>query len=144
MSAVQYWWATGLGLVALFLSLAFWDPAVNAGPDLCLFHRVTGVACAACGLTRAAAALAQGRFAESWRWHPLFVLVAAEAALFWVAWGVALRRARTPDPLPDLPRTTESPEMSALRRLAPRAAIATGLLLLLVWIVRLSTGTLPA
>lgn len=144
MSAVQYWWATGLGLVALFLTLAFWDPAFAGGPDLCLFHRATGVACAACGLTRAAAALAQGRFAESWRWHPLFAFVAAEAALFWLAWGVALRRGRATDPLPYLLQTPESPEMSALRRLAPRAAIATGLLLLLVWIVRLTTGTLPA
>lgn len=144
MSAVQYWWATGLGLVALFLALAFWDPAVAGGPDLCLFHRATGVACAACGLTRAAAALAQGRFAESWRWHPLFAFVAAEAALFWLAWGVALRRARPTGLLPHLPQTPGSPELSALRGLAPKAAIATGVLLLLVWLVRFATGTLPA
>ena len=68
------WWATGLGLVALFVALAFWDPASAGGPDFCLVHRVTGIACPGCGLTRAAAALAQGRFAESWRWHPLFAL----------------------------------------------------------------------
>ena len=144
MSAVRYWWATGLGLVALFLALAFWDPAVAGGPDLCLFHRATGVACAACGLTRAAAALAQGQFAESWRWHPLFALLAAETAIFWLAWGVALRRATTAGALSHLAETPETPAILALRRIAPRAAIATGVLLLLVWIVRLSTGTLPA
>jgi hypothetical protein len=144
MSAVQCWWATGLGLVALFLAFAFWDPAMAGGPDLCLFHRLTGIACPACGLTRAAAALAQGRLAESWRWHPLFGLLAAEAALFWLAWGVALRRARTSRALADTPATAAGPELTALRRLAPRAAFATGVLLLLVWIVRLTTGTLPA
>ncbi|MBP9143883.1 MAG: DUF2752 domain-containing protein [Thermoanaerobaculia bacterium] len=144
MSAVRYWWATGLGLVALFLALALWDPAVAGGPDLCLFHRATGVACAACGLTRAAAALAQGKFAESWRWHPLFALLAVEAAIFWLAWGVALRRARTATALSSTQEVPEPPDLLVLRRIAPKAAIATGLLLLLVWIVRLAAGTLPA
>lgn len=144
MPAVRYWWATGLGLVALFLALAFWDPAVAGGPDLCLFHRATGVACAACGLTRAAAALAQGRFAESWRWHPLFAFLAAEVAIFWLAWGVTLRRARTAGALSHGQEVREPPALLALRRIASKAAIATGVLLLLVWIVRLSTGTLPA
>lgn len=123
MSEVRWWWATGLGLVALFLALAFWDPAVAGGPDLCLFHRATGIACPSCGLTRAAAALAKGRFNESWRWHPLVAVVAFEAVGFWLLWGVA---------------------PAALRRLAPRVAIGTGVLLLLVWILRWTIGTLPA
>ena len=130
MSAVRYWWATGLGLVALFIALAFWDPAAAGGPDLCLFHRVTGVACPACGLTRAAAALARGELGASLRWHPLFLLLAAEAALFWCAWGVALRRGLR--------------GIATLRRLAPRVALGTGVLLLLVWLLRFTTGTLPA
>ena len=128
MSAVRIWWATGLGLVALLLALAFWDPATAGGPDLCLFHRATGIACPACGLTRAAAAFAHGELAESVHWHPLFLLLAAEAALLWLAWGVALR---------------ERPRLVALGRLAPRLAIGSGVLLLLVWILRLTTGTLP-
>jgi hypothetical protein len=144
MSAARYWWATGLGLVALFLALALWDPAVAGGPDLCLFHLATGVACAACGMTRAAAALAQGEFAESWRWHPLCAFLAAESAIFWLAWGVALRRATTAGALSHLEEARETPALLALRRIAPRAAIVTGVLLLLVWIVRLGTGTLPA
>ena len=155
------WWATGLGLVALFVALAFWDPASVGGPDFCLVHRVTGIACPGCGLTRAAAALAQGRFAESVRWHPMFGLLAAEAALFWLAWGRALRRERTscpparpratpetdgaprsPQP-PTAPLSPPSAERIALRRIAPRAVIATGALLLLVWVVRFAFGTLP-
>ncbi len=155
------WWATGLGLVALFVALAFWDPASVGGPDFCLVHRVTGIACPGCGLTRAAAALVQGRFAESVRWHPMFGLLAAESALFWLAWGRALRREQTASPpartratpetrgaprSPVSPRSPISPpsaERIALRRIAPRAAIATGVLLLLVWVVRFTTGTLP-
>ena len=132
MPAARYWWATGLGLVALLLAFAFWDPATAGGPDLCLFHRVTGVACPACGLTRAAAAFAHGELGELLRWHPLFVLLAAEAALFWLAWGVALARP-----------TRDRRDLHPLRRLAP-FAVGTGVLLLLVWIVRFSTGTLPA
>ena len=130
MPVARYWWATGLGLVALFLALAFWDPASTGGPDLCLFHRVTGVACPACGLTRAAAALARGDLQASLRWHPLLLLLAAEAAFFWLAWGVALRAG--------------SRDLPALRRLAAKVAVGTGALLVLVWIARLAAGTLPA
>jgi hypothetical protein len=130
MSQARYWWATGLGLVALFLALAFWDPAAAGGPDLCLFHRVTGVACPACGLTRAAAAFAHGDLRASWRWHPLFLFLAAEVGTIWLAWGWALRR--------------RSHQFPVLRQLAPRVAIGTGSLLLLVWLARLAAGTLPA
>ncbi len=123
MPAARWWRATGLGLVALFVALAAWDPAVSGGPDLCLFHRLTGIACPGCGLTRAAAALAKGQFAESWRWHPLLALVAGEGLVVWLLWGVA---------------------PAVLTRFAPRVAIATGLLLLVVWILRWTSGTLPA
>lgn len=129
MSAARIWWATGLGLVALLFALAFWNPATAGGPDLCLFHRATGIACPACGLTRAAAAFAHGELVESVHWHPLFLILAAEAALLWLAWGVALR---------------ERTRLVALGRLAPRLAIGNGVLLLLVWVLRLATGTLPA
>ncbi len=134
MSAARIWWATGLGLVALLFALAFWDPATAGGPDLCLFHRATGVACPACGLTRAAAALAHGDLAESLRWHPLFGLLAAEAALLWLAWGWALGARQR----------TGRDAVAQLRGFAPRIAIANGVLLLLVWLVRLATGDLPA
>jgi hypothetical protein len=117
------WWATGLGLVALFLALGFLRPALAEGPDFCLFHRVTGIACPGCGLTRAAAAFARGDIAASLRWHPLFLLLAAEAAVTWLTWGIA---------------------PAAVRRVAPPLALATGVLLIAVWIVRLATGALPA
>ncbi len=141
MSAVRIWWATGLGLVALLFALAFWNPATAGGPDLCLFHRATGIACPACGLTRAAAAFAHGELGESLRWHPLFLLLASETGLLWLAWGFGLReRSRAGSP----PRNSRWPRPVALGRLGPRLAIGNGVLLLLVWILRLATGRLPA
>ena len=120
------WGATGLLLVALFVSLRFAGPGAPPGPDLCLFHRATGVACPACGLTRAAAALSRGELAESIRLHPLLVLVAAELALAWLLWG----RSLFGRPLP--------------RRALGLATLSTAALLVVVWAIRLATGTLPS
>ena len=129
MSSVRYWWATGLGLVALFIALAFWDPALRGGPDLCLFHHITGLACPACGLTRAAAALTKGRFVEAWGWHPLAAPLGFEVLAAWLLWGTALR---------------DRERALLLARVAPRVALLTGAMLLAVWIVRWTMGTLPS
>lgn len=47
----------------------------------CLFHRVTGIPCLLCGMTRSLSATAHGRLDEAFRLHllgpPAFVLVAA-------------------------------------------------------------------
>ncbi len=129
------WWATGLGLVALFIACTFWDPASAGGPDVCLLHRFTGIACPGCGLTRAAAAFAKGHFAESWRWHPLFAVLAGESLLIWLVQGVALRQERLQG---------SSSAGAALAQVAPGCALGTAFLLLVVWAVRLARGTLPA
>lgn len=129
------WWATGLGLVAFFIACTYWDPSSAGGPDVCLLHRVTGIACPGCGLTRAAAAFAKGQFAESWRWHPLFAVLAAESILFWLVQGVALRQERLQG---------SSGAGAALAKVAPGFALGTAFLLLFVWVVRFASGTLPA
>lgn len=121
------WGATGCGLVALFVLSAFWSASGAEGPVVCLFRRATGVACPACGLTRAAGLAASGRFAESLAAHPLFALIAAELAAGWWLWGERLRgRGR-----------------GASRLVAP-AILATAGLLVLLWIARWATGTLPS
>jgi hypothetical protein len=120
------WGATGLGLVALFVFAAFWDPRLHPGPELCLFHRAAGISCPGCGLTRAAALLGSGRLAESFAAHPLLLPLGAEVALFWWLWG---RRIAAGD--------------RRLERWARPAALSTAALLVAVWIVRLVAGTLP-
>lgn len=120
------WGATGLLLVALFVSLRFiGSDALASGPELCLFRRTTGVACPACGLTRAAGAAAGGEFRASFAFHPLFGLVALEIAIAWGLWGRALRGA----PLP--------------RRALAVGALATAVLLLVLWGIRFAAGALP-
>ena len=53
-----------------------WMPSLQPGDvevgaiQQCYFHRVTGVACPLCGLTRSSEAFMRMRFRESWRLHP--------------------------------------------------------------------------
>ncbi|MFN7942277.1 MAG: DUF2752 domain-containing protein [Thermoanaerobaculia bacterium] len=121
------WGAAGILLVAFFVALGFWDAAAHPGPDLCLFHRATGVACPACGLTRAAAALARGEFAASFRLHPALLVVAAEVGIAWLLWGERLLTGR--------------------RRFAGSSTVvllATAGGLVLLWLVRWALGILPS
>jgi hypothetical protein len=120
------WGATGLGLVALFVVSGFWSAGGAEGPVVCLFRRASGIACPGCGLTRAAGLAASGRFAESFAAHPLFAPVAAVVAAGWWLWGARLRGGAG----------------RAVRLVVP-VALATTALLVLVWLVRLASGTLP-
>jgi hypothetical protein len=121
------WGATGLGLVALFVVSGFWSTAGADGPIFCLFRRASGIACPGCGLTRAAGLAASGRFTESFATHPLFVLIAAEIAAGWWLWGERLRGRGE----------------RAARLVAP-AVVATATLLVLIWLARFASGTLPS
>ena len=120
------WGATGLALVALAVFAASWDLAAHPGPVLCAFRRATGLACPACGLTRAAALAARGQFAAAFSAHPLFALLAVEAAGAWLLWGERVFTGR---------RRGE--------RWAAPLLLATAALLLAVWLARLGAGRLP-
>lgn len=51
--------------------------------DLCAFHRITGLPCAGCGMTRSFIAMGHGRVREAFAWHPMGpVLFATCAILF--------------------------------------------------------------
>jgi hypothetical protein len=89
-------------------------------------RRASGIACPACGLTRAAGLAASGRFGASFAAHPLFALLAVEVAAGWWLWGERLRGRG---------------ERAA--RLVLPIVLATAALLVLVWLVRLASGTLP-
>lgn len=63
-----------LGMVALWSALAARLPETWV---ICGFRRLTGLSCPLCGMTRALAALAEGRWSEAVAHHALSPLVAA-------------------------------------------------------------------
>ncbi len=66
----------------------------------CAFKRLTGFACATCGLTRCVLALGHWDWAGAFHWHPVAAGVAALLPLLG-AWD--LRRAWRGEPYPGLP-----------------------------------------
>ena len=78
-----------MGAGAIIIGASFLYPHVKGMLEAvapgCLFHRITGLPCLFCGMTRSFAATAGGRWEEAFRMHllgpPLFVLVAALTAI---------------------------------------------------------------
>lgn len=96
----------------------------------CVFHRVTGLPCPGCGLTRSILALLRGHAVQSLAFHPFgppLLLTLCFAALVTV-----------------LPSRTRGWLLKYLARLESRTAFIPILfaVLMLLWIVRL-TGVLP-
>lgn len=88
-------WAT-LALAGCLLA-ASWVPAYQweSLPDLCLFHRLTGLACPTCGLTRSWSALVHGHLRLSLHYHALGATLLLGVAL-WLGWWWA--RSAVPSP----------------------------------------------
>ncbi len=121
------WALCGVALVAAGLALRAWTPVSDPAHALCALRRVAGVPCATCGLTRALVLLARGEWHASFALHPMAVVLAAQLAAGWLVWGVALAR-----------RWRAMPD-----RWLPHAVAANAAALLLLWLARLATGTLP-
>lgn len=108
------------------VALAAINPS-DATPTICGFANCTGVACPGCGMTRAAGQLFRGNLSEALRYHPLILLVVAEVLGAWTIWmahragWITWRR----------------------RRWVDVVVGGTAVLLLVVWAVRLATGTTP-
>lgn len=97
------------------------------GVVLCPFRRCTGGYCPGCGATRAANRFVRGDVGASWSHHPGVVLAVVQIAV--LAAVVALsappaRRART-------------------RRAAVPLLVANSVVMIGVWLARLSTGEIP-
>ncbi len=108
----------GIGVVCILFSI----PAESIGGVPCLAHRVTGIPCPGCGMTRACLNLAKGNWATAWHYHPLsFALV-----------GLSIAMAFFPIQLRAAWRSTSVS--------ARRAILALTLLVILgLWVVRLNT-----
>ncbi len=116
---------------------------------LCLFSTLTGIACPGCGMTRAVLAFLTGNFAASFRYHPLALPVLAQAAVLgasmlgpaWTRWRLH-RQALGGNPS----RSAGEPTAVAgfqFGRGHKLSLIGLGCALLIVWLVRWQTGTLP-
>lgn len=116
-------WLTGSVLVGGLAGVAALTG--DDGPVLCPFRACTGMACPGCGLTRAIAHAARGDLVGSIRLHPLALpLVALLAAAF------VLRRSPV--------------HRQRLDRWFAPTAIAVGLTMVAVWLVRWRLGLLDA
>lgn len=121
------WALAGAAGTAAVAVLHQWAPPEGGTFTVCLFRRLTGIACPGCGMTRALAHLAKGEWAAAVRDHPLAPLLAAEACAAWVAWGL---------PAADRLRARV---VAGMDRLALWHVAVFGL----VWLLRLAAGTLP-
>lgn len=72
-------WAVWLLLALLIIPPTFFENA----PGICMYHRMTGKKCPACGLTRACSLLMHGEYENSMSYHrgvifvvPLLILIA--------------------------------------------------------------------
>ncbi|MEZ5245548.1 MAG: DUF2752 domain-containing protein [Acidimicrobiales bacterium] len=103
----------------------------SAGADdgvvLCPLRRCTGAYCPGCGATRAANRLVRGDVSASWSHHPWIVLAAAQIAVLIAV--IAL--------------TTPASRASRLRSLAVPLLAFNCVLMIGIWVVRLSTEAIP-
>lgn len=107
----------GIGLAALLRPVSYLVPG-------CAFKKLTGFACATCGLTRCVLALGQREWREAFHWHPAAVGLVLLLP-FLALWD--LRRAWRGDPYPPLPQ-------SGAARLSAWA------LLLAIWVLQVARG----
>src|SRR5436190_9730354 len=118
-------WA-GAGAVGLSTVLALRSFPLPQGSEftICFVRRFAGIACPGCGMTRAIASLAAGRWGEAWRFHPLSFLIAAELTVGWAIWGAGLLGGRT----------------LVSRSSVNRLLVLNAALLLVVWTARFALG----
>jgi hypothetical protein len=116
--------AAGLSAFAAWLALR---AGFALATPACALREIAGIGCATCGFTRALTALTHGDVLASITFHPMALAVVAQMLAAWLAWGWCLARRR---------------DVLAGRWVARAVALdaATGLV---VWIVRLATGTMP-
>jgi hypothetical protein len=129
------WPAWGAWALAWCAVAATWQVAGSpwlerqvAGPPVCALQGWLGLACPTCGATRALALLAHGQWGASLALHPLPALLATQVMALWLAWGAWLSGAVRSRP----------------DRWVPHVVGADLAAMMLYWVVRMVSGTLPA
>ncbi len=82
---------TAAGIAA---TVFFFNPSAHKFYPVCQFHRLTGLNCPSCGMTRALYALLHGDFSTALRDNALLVFGLAAAALRGIWFGVKKRCGR--------------------------------------------------
>ena len=120
------WGATGLAaaIAVRWLAGASGAPA----EPVCLFYRMTHVSCPTCGMTRAFVSLAHGDWRLALGFHPWAIPLAAQALVGWMAWAFAIAH-----------RGRIRPD-----RLLPAAVAINAAALVILWLVRFASGSLPS
>lgn len=118
------WVALATLLAALGLRVAARLEPVSALLPECAFKRLTGIACATCGLTRCVFALGKGDWAAAFHWHPAAagVMALLPFVAIWDLW-----RAWRGEPYPELPDSRA-------------ARLSTWALLAAVWVLQVVRG----
>lgn len=87
--------SAGLFIMAGAFLYPYLERILDAVTPGCLFHRITGIPCLLCGMTRSFAATAHGRLGEAFRLHllgpPFFFLVLALTALLMAEYALSRR-----------------------------------------------------
>jgi hypothetical protein len=92
-------WFAGIILATVALGGAavvfFFNPATHSFYPVCQFHRLTGLNCPGCGMTRALYALLHGNFFIALQYNVLLVLLllALATRLAWFGWNKSCDRA---------------------------------------------------
>lgn len=118
-----------LGLTAVFVVAALWDPADESRIVLCPFRALTHHPCPGCGMTRAFCALAHGELWRAVKLNPFSPLLFLAALVAWARAAAAVFRVER--------------VRSALERLPRPTPLATGAVFTLVlawWAARLAWG----
>jgi hypothetical protein len=126
--------AGGSGIVAWMVLAA--NAHTLHGDPMCVLRRVAHLACPTCGMTRALALLAAGEWRAALALHPWAPMIAAQIVAGWWLWGLTLARGHG--------RTGRwGRRIAQLEGRLPHVVALNAAALIVIWIARIATGTLP-
>jgi hypothetical protein len=133
--------AVAAPLVAL-AGIGVVDPDAH-GPTLCPWRGLTGAWCPGCGLTRATGWLVRGDVAESWRFHPMAVVLASQVVVAAAVLAVVVSRRRAGRRGPSAVPARARPPSGSWRTAALLVLGLDAAAFVVVWVARLASGAIP-